>query len=105
MTLQLHDSYFVEVDRHNFTLKKLSPTKPKDGGKPGERTITLGYFGNLSSALDRYFKERIRDSLEEDLDAKTLATTLDVILEELQADLEKTFELSRQLKEVAASAS
>lgn len=59
--IELENGYVIQVDDLNNTLQKRAVSKD---GK--EYFKTLGYYGNLGSALEAYFKLSVTQKLESD---------------------------------------
>lgn len=53
MTIYLTDDYLVEVDKHNFTLRKKI--------EESENYTTLGYFANMKQVLHRLIRTEVHD--------------------------------------------
>lgn len=68
MTITLLDGYFIDTDSLNYTLKRISREKKKDGTEyDAERTV--GYFGSLRKAV-RAFLVITQQSGEATLDLR-----------------------------------
>lgn len=62
MEIQLDGQYYLRTDENNFVLQELK-IKGKESKKEGDTYfITVGYYGNLQSALKSYLKYAIRNS-------------------------------------------
>lgn len=61
MKVTLLEGYFIDIDSLNYTLKKKSREQRKDGTEyDSEKTI--GYFGNLKGAVERFLQESQQDA-------------------------------------------
>lgn len=87
-TITLDEHYYIDIDALNLMLKKVKVTAEKTSkGEPnknaGQRCdVTLGYFGSLELALDKYSKELIKNGIHNsatDISLSQLQTTLNEI--------------------------
>ena len=63
--IRLDSKYGITVDSYNYILQKISiGSSGKSEGK--ECLSAVGYFSNLSGALQAYYKECVRDKLRGD---------------------------------------
>lgn len=60
-TITIDDTYFIEVNAFNFTLMKLAEVTNKRTGETRVDEVMVGHYGTLSTALQRYANEVIRD--------------------------------------------
>ena len=67
--IRINDDWVIDVDDHNYTLKKdLHKTvKSKDKKTMVPAYKTVGYFSSPAKALDRLGEEIIRDKLSKPL--------------------------------------
>lgn len=66
--IRLDSKYGITVDSYNYILQKISiGSSGKSEGK--ECLSPVGYFSDLSGALQAYYRECVRDRLRGDLTA------------------------------------
>ena len=91
-TITLKNGYYIEIDPLNYTLRKKYTGETKSGEKR-DAFRTLGYFGNIESAIRKYIEltrldilDGERLTLEEYVDSiqKINAIALQGIQEELR---------------------
>ena len=64
--IRVNDNWVIDVDDHNYTLKKDLHKKKKDrDGKIVDAYRVVGYFSTTARALDRLGEEILRDHLRE----------------------------------------
>lgn len=76
-TINLKLGYFIEMESMCYTLKQKYKGKDRKGNEKGaERSI--GYFGSMRHAIERYLKEVTSDTLDgEKMDLKEYAKRVD----------------------------
>jgi hypothetical protein len=89
-TIRINESYFIEVEERQLTLKKNVERTKKDGTKYIGESI-YGYFSNLHALLTKLFKLKIFDKVEGEITLKELHT----ILIETQAEIDEICETIR----------
>ena len=62
-TITLKNGYYIEVDPLNYTLRQKYTGETKSGEKK-EAFRTLGYFGNMESAIRKYLEFTRLDVLD-----------------------------------------
>lgn len=60
MKIRINDTYYIDVDERNYTLKEVRVSKE---GKPYEKSI--GYYGSVSQALESYNRNNLAQAGEE----------------------------------------
>lgn len=60
MKIRINETYHIEVDERNYTLKE---TRVSESGKPYEKA--LGYFRNVYQALEFYNRHSLAQDEEE----------------------------------------
>ena len=60
MKIRINETYHIEVDERNYTLKE---TRVSENGKPYEKA--LGYFGSVYQALEFYNRRSLAQGEEE----------------------------------------
>ena len=60
MKIRINDTYFIDVDERNYTLKEV---RVSQDGKPYEKAI--GYFASVHQALERYNRNNLAQLAEE----------------------------------------
>lgn len=94
--IDIDGTYSIEIDKRNWTLKKLVPTQAtrKDGSPSANagkmHKVTLGYFGSLQTALSYYTNNLEKDCISE--------ATGPVSIAELQAILLRIEKLCKGMK-------
>lgn len=64
MEIRLDDKYAITTDENNFTLCQIK-IKGTDSGNAGdEYFVSVGYYGNLKSALSGYLKYSLKKDSE-----------------------------------------
>ena len=95
-TIQIDGTYFVQVEELNWTLKKRVPySAVRKDGTPSKnagqmKTVTLGYFPKLESALIAYSGHAENDAVADAQEPLNI--------EELKAILLRTESVCRALK-------
>lgn len=76
-TINLKLGYFIEMESMCYTLKQKYKGKNRKGNaKDAERSI--GYFGSMHNAIERYLKEVASDTLDgEEMELKEYAKRVD----------------------------
>lgn len=76
-TINLKLGYFIEMESMCYTFKQKYKGKDRKGNEKGaERSI--GYFGSMHHAIERYLKEVTSDTLDgEKMDLKEYAKRVD----------------------------
>lgn len=76
-TINLKLGYFIEMESMCYTLKQKYKGKNRKGNaKDAERSI--GYFGSMHHAIERYLKEVASDTLDgEEMELKEYAKRVD----------------------------
>lgn len=60
--IKLDDQYCIDVDSYNYTLQKVSTALTgKNAGK--EYYKAIGYYSDITGALEAYYKENVRQEL------------------------------------------
>lgn len=62
-TIDLKNGYYIEIDPLNYTLRQKYTGETKSGEKK-EAFRTLGYFGNVESAIMKYIELSQMDVLD-----------------------------------------
>ena len=62
-TIDLKNGYYIEIDTLNYTLRQKYTGKTKSGEEK-EAFRTLGYFGNVESAIRKYIELSQMDVLD-----------------------------------------
>lgn len=60
MKIRINDTYYIDVDERNYTLKEVRVSKE---GKPYEKAI--GYYGSMAQALEFYNRHSLAQGEEE----------------------------------------
>lgn len=60
MKIRINETYYIDVDERNHTLKEVRQTKD---GKPYEKAI--GYYGSVRQALEAYNRNNLAQADEE----------------------------------------
>ena len=55
VTIELSNGYFIEIDPMNYTLKR-NKTITKKSGEEKQRTVTVGYYGNLEHCVKEFLR-------------------------------------------------
>ena len=77
--INLGKGYVIDIDSLNMTLKKDVRININENTKEEyEASSTVGYYSNLNSVFDAYYKEKVIEHLE---DEQTLKQAINVLNE------------------------
>ena len=62
MNLILDERFRISSDKHNFILEKYEDVEDRKTGEIKQVWKDAGYYGSIEPILNRYTKERVRDS-------------------------------------------
>ena len=62
MNLILDERFKISSDKHNYVLEKYEDVEDRKTGEIKKMWKDAGYYGSIEPILNRYIKERIRDS-------------------------------------------
>lgn len=60
----INDTYFVDIDAYNYTLKRKTLGKNKEG-EPIETVKTIGYYSDLKQCINGALKDDCASKLKE----------------------------------------
>lgn len=92
-TITLKNGYYIEIDPLNYTLRQSYQGETKSGEKK-DAFRTLGYFGNIESAIERYVELVYMDITDgESMSLKEYAKAIDaaagIALQGIQEELRR----------------
>ena len=84
--INLDGTYHIDIDDHNWVLKKSVPTQAmRKGGQPSDNAgklhdVILGYYPNLKIALKYYVDHLEKDEITESPEPVSIATLQAILL-------------------------
>jgi DNA replication protein DnaD len=61
VTIELSNGYFIEIDPMNYTLKRNKTITNKKSGEKKQRTVTIGYYGELEHCVKEFLRQNGHD--------------------------------------------